>query len=182
METEVKVGWFAFAGGNFSPYPNAYPNCQGVVAWVNSDPNAPEGERGLIVTPDEVESPWTCAECYTGVTNDEDGKQNTRLLLDYGRKHGLRFQAAEFCNLYCRNGVKQGEAFLPAKNQLQKIVENVKIVNRSLSLIAGIMLGGWTWSSSEYDDGDAWGIDIYDDGEYDYGKNGPKYVRCVLAF
>ena len=87
----IDVGWFAFAGGNFSPYPNAYPNCQGVVAWVNSDTNAPEGERGLIVTPDEVESPWTCTECYTGVTNDEDGKQNTRLLLDYGRKHGLNW-------------------------------------------------------------------------------------------
>ena len=57
--SEVEVGWYAFAGGKFSPDSDAYPNCQGVVGWVNLDKNAPEGQRGLIITPDEVEMMWS---------------------------------------------------------------------------------------------------------------------------
>ena len=40
---------YAFEGGKFSSDKDAYPNCQGVVGWINPDPNAPEGDRVYVI-------------------------------------------------------------------------------------------------------------------------------------
>mgnify|MGYP000836875977 CR=1 FL=1 len=182
--SEVKVGWYAFAGGKFSPDPDAYPNCQGVVGWVNPDKSALQGQRGLIVTPDEVQKAWSDKDCETNIKDGYDGKGNTEKLIAYGKAHDISFPAAEWCAKYCKNGVKPGEGFLPAIKQLERIVVNREIVNPALKRINGVELGGWTWSSSEYSFYHAWGV---------YGSNGwlgngtnkanyDYYVRCVLAF
>ncbi len=99
---EVKVGWYAFAGGKFSPDPDSYPNCQGVVGWVNPDKSAPQGQRGLIVTPDEVKKAWSDKDCETNIKDEYDGKGNTEKLIAYGKKHKIKFPAAEWCNAYCK--------------------------------------------------------------------------------
>ena len=149
--SEVKVGWYAFAGGKFSPDPDSYPNCQGVVGWVNPDKNAPQGQRGLIVTPDEVKKAWSDKHCETNIKDEYDGKGNTEKLIAYGKAHDISFPAAEWCAQYSKNGVKPGEGFMPASEQLKLIVANRKIVNPALQKIGGIILDGWIWSSSEYD-------------------------------
>ena len=180
--SEVKVGWYAFAGGKFSPDPNAYPNCQGVVGWVNPDKNAPQGQRGLIVTPDEVKKAWSDKDCETNIKDEYDGKGNTEKLIAYGKKHKINFPAAEWCNTYCKNGVRPGEGFMPSKEQLKRIVANRKIVNPALQKIDGIILDGWYWSSSEYTYHDAWLVYAYDGSVYGNSKYYNLYVRCVLAF
>ena len=181
--SEVKVGWYAFAGGKFSPDPDSYPNCQGVVGWVNPDKNAPQGQRGLIVTPDEVKKAWSDKHCETNIKDEYDGKGNTEKLIAYGKAHDISFPAAEWCAQYSKNGVKPGEGFMPASEQLKLIVANRKIVNPALQKIGGIILDGWIWSSSEYDYTYAW--DVTADGGAVYGNSksyGNGYVRCVLAF
>ena len=181
--SDVKVGWYAFAGGKFSPDPDSYPNCQGVVGWVNPDKSAPQGQRGLIVTPDEVEKAWSDKDCETNIKDEYDGKGNTKKLIVYGKAHGISFPAAEWCVRYSKNGVRPGEGFMPSKEQLKRIVANWELVNPALQKIDGIILDGWIWSSSEYTYGDAWSVYAYGGGvdwyakSYDYG-----YVRCVLAF
>ena len=181
--SEVKVGWYAFAGGKFSPDPDSYPNCQGVVGWVNPDKSAPQGQRGLIVTPDEVEKAWSDKDCETNIKDGYDGKGNTEKLIAYGKKHKIKFPAAEWCNAYCKNGVKPGEGFMPAKEQLERIVANREIVNPALQKIGGIILGGWIWSSSEYTDSYVWYVYANNGGlNYDYKNFNCGYVRCVLAF
>ena len=179
---EVKVGWYAFAGGKFSPDPDSYPNCQGVVGWVNPDKSAPQGQRGLIVTPDEVEKAWSDKDCETNIKDEYDGKGNTEKLIAYGKKHKIKFPAAEWCNAYCKNGVKPGEGFMPASEQLKRIVANREIVNPALQKIGGIILGGWIWSSSEYAGNYAWVVTAYDGTVTIGNKNYSLYVRCVLAF
>ena len=181
--SEVKVGWYAFAGGKFSPDPDSYPNCQGVVGWVNPDKNAPQGQRGLIVTPDEVKKAWSDKHCETNIKDEYDGKGNTEKLIAYGKAHDISFPAAEWCAQYSKNGVKPGEGFMPASEQLKLIVANRKIVNPALQKIGGIILDGWIWSSSEYSSSYAWGVGAYT-GNVDWrGKyNYTGYVRCVLAF
>ena len=180
---EVKVGWYAFAGGKFSPDPDSYPNCQGVVGWVNPDKSAPQGQRGLVITPDEFETMWSDKYCVTNVRNEYDGKGNTEKLIAYGKAHGISFPAAEWCNAYCKNGVKPGEGFMPAKEQLKRIVANRKIVNPALQKIGGIILDGWIWSSSEYSYGTAWSVTAYNGDVGHYLKYyDDLYVRCVLAF
>ena len=181
--SEVKVGWYAFAGGKFSPDPNAYPNCQGVVGWVNPDKSAPQGQRGLVITPDEVEMMWSDKHCETNIKDEYDGKGNTEKLIAYGKAHDISFPAAEWCAQYSQNGVRPGEGFMPASEQLKRIVANRKIVNPALQKIGGIILDGWIWSSSEYTPNYAWNVyagngtvDWYTKDDYD------DYVRCVLAF
>ena len=181
--SEVKVGWYAFAGGKFSPVSDTYPNCQGVVGWVNPDKSAPQGQRGLIVTPDEVKKAWSDKDCETNIKDGYDGKGNTEKLIAYGKKHKIKFPAAEWCNAYCKNGVKPGEGFMPAKEQLERIVANREIVNPALQKIGGIILGGWIWSSSEYTDSYVWYVYANNGGlNYDYKNFNCGYVRCVLAF
>ena len=180
---EVKVGWYAFAGGKFSPDPDSYPNCQGVVGWVNPDKSAPQGQRGLIVTPDEVEKAWSDKHCETNIKDEYDGKGNTEKLIAYGKKHKIKFPAAEWCNAYCKNGVKPREGFMPAKEQLERIVANREIVNPALQKIGGIILDGWIWASCEYDGSGARDV-LADNGAVDYSCKYHlyHYVRCVLAF
>ena len=181
--SEVKVGWYAFAGGKFSPDPDSYPNCQGVVGWVNPDKNAPQGQRGLIVTPDEVKKAWSDKHCETNIKDEYDGKGNTEKLIAYGKAHDISFPAAEWCAQYSKNGVKPGEGFMPASEQLKLIVANRKIVNPALQKIGGIILDGWIWSSSEYSYRGAWCVTA-NNGSVDWDvKSGIyRYVRCVLAF
>ena len=181
--SDVKVGWYAFAGGKFSPDPDSYPNCQGVVGWVNPDKSAPKGQRGLIVTRDQREKQWSRKDCKTYVRDQHDGKANTEKLIAYGKAHGISFPAAEWCNTYCWNGVKAGEGFLPALTQLERIIANRGIVNPALQKIGGIILDGWIWSSCEYDGSGARDV-LADNGAVDYSCKYHlyHYVRCVLAF
>ena len=180
---EIQVGWYAFAGGKFSPDPNAYANCQGVVGWVNPDKSAPQGQRGLVITPDEVEMMWSDKDCETNIKDEYDGKGNTKELIAYGKAHDIAFPAAEWCAQYSKNGVNPGEGFMPASEQLKRIVANREIVNPALQKIGGIILGGWIWSSSEYTDSYVWYVYANNGGlNYDYKNFNCGYVRCVLAF
>ncbi len=180
--SDVKVGWYAFAGGKFSPDPDSYPNCQGVVGWVNPDKSAPQGQRGLIVTPDEVEKAWSDKDCETNIKDEYDGKGNTKKLIVYGKAHGISFPAAEWCVRYSKNGVRPGEGFMPSKEQLKRIVANWELVNPALQKIDGIILDGWIWSSSEDDYAYAWVVNAGDGSVSFYNKGSNLYVRCVLAF
>ena len=179
--SQIVVGWYAFAGGKFSKDP-AYPNCQGVVAWINPNPNAPIGERGLIITPDEVTLEWVYEDCEAGICDEEDGQANTRKLIAYGKEHGISFPAAKWCYAYSKNAVTPGEGFLPAKNQLKRIVANRDIINSALKRIGGVILDGWIWSSSEESTNYAWGVSASYGGVGDLDKGLSFYVRCVLAF
>ena len=180
--SEVKVGWYAFAGGKFSPVSDTYPNCQGVVGWVNPDKSAPQGQRGLIVTPDEVKKAWSDKDCETNIKDEYDGKGNTKKLIVYGKAHGISFPAAEWCVRYSKNGVRPGEGFMPSEEQLKRIVANRELVNPSLQKIDGIILDGWIWSSSEDDYAYAWVVNAGDGSVSFYNKGSNLYVRCVLAF
>ena len=180
--SDVKVGWYAFAGGKFSPAPDAYANCQGVVGWVNPDKSAPIGQRGLIITPDEVKKAWSSVNCETNIKDEYDGKGNTEKLIVYGKAHGISFPAAEWCVRYSKNGVRPGEGFMPSKEQLKRIVANWELVNPALQKIDGIILDGWIWSSSEDDYAYAWVVNAGDGSVSFYNKGSNLYVRCVLAF
>ena len=180
--SEVKVGWYAFAGGKFSPDPNAYANCQGVVGWVNPDKNAPQGQRGLIVTLDEVKKAWSDKHCETNIKDEYDGKGNTEKLIAYGKAHDISFPAAEWCAQYSQNGVRPGEGFMPASEQLKRIVANREIINPAMQKIDGVELGGWIWSSSKYSYNYAWTVHAGDGTVYSSHNSNYYCVRCVLAF
>lgn len=181
-QNEIKVGWYAFEGGKFSPDPNAYPNCQGVVAWLNPKSYAPIGQQGLILTPDEVRLEWSDEYIKVGIWSEEDGQANTCKLIACGKRYGIKFSAAEWCHSYSKNGVTPGEGFLPAKYQLRKSVTNRDIINPALEKIGGTILKNWLWTSSELFYHSAWCVNASDGALYSHFKPFIQYVRCFLAF
>lgn len=180
-----EVGWYAFADGKFSPEPDSYPNCWGVVGWVNPDKRAPQGRRGLIVVPDAIRASWSGKNCKTDIKNIYDGQSNMSRLLVYGRSHDVVIPAAEWCADYGKNGVKAGEVFWPAKEQLEGIVANRDVVNSALEIIGGVKLTGWIWTSCEH----SYSLAVStcaDNGLVGRSAHGIKarkrFVRCVIAF
>ena len=125
---------------------------------------------------------WSDKDCETNIKDEYDGKGNTKELIAYGKAHDIAFPAAEWCAQYSKNGVNPGEGFMPASEQLKRIVANREIVNPALQKIGGIILDGWIWSSSEYTNDGAWNVNASNGGVGWYGKYGSHYVRCVLAF
>lgn len=180
--SELDVGWYAFEGGKFSPTPYAYPNCQGVVAWLNPDPNAPKGKQGLILTPEVLITLWGEICTRTGIGDMSDGQSNTQKLLAYGKERGIAFPAAEWCASYSKNGVKAGQGFLPAVNQLEQIVVKKKVINLSLVQIGGVMLDDLILSSTEFNEYGVYYIDAANGNTNLYEKDKPLCVRCVIAF
>ena len=181
IRSQTKLFWYAFEGGKFSPDPEAYPNCQGVVGWINSAPNAPEGKRIYVVLPEQDNLRYSNEYCVTRVTDLYDGRANTKKLIDYGRDYDVRFPAAEYAFNYCKNGIKQGEAFLPAKKQLERVVKNCNGVKKALKLIGGTFKG-WLWASSEYSSGYAMGVHSLYGSTYTDDKGNTNLVSCFLAY
>ena len=181
IRSRTKLFWYAFEGGKFSPDPKAYPNCQGVVGWINPDPNAPEGKRIYVVLPEQQKLQYSDKDYETRVTDLYDGKANTRNLVEYGKKHNIEFPAAEYAYNYCKNGVKQGEAFLPARKQLRLVVSNSVDIKESLKLIGGTF-EGWLWSSSEFDRYNAWDVSPFYNSVCNDGKRSTYLVNCFISY
>ncbi len=152
------------------------------MAWVNPNPDAPIGKRGLIVTLDMVRLSWADAYCETGIGNDEDGHNNTQKLLDYGKAHGINFPAAEWCANYSKNGIKPGEGFLPSKTQLLLMASNRYVIIFALKKVCESVFYDWLWSSSEAYKGYAWIVYSSEAGVGRHNMTDKYYVRCVIAF
>ena len=181
IRSQTKLFWYAFEGKKFASNHDAYPNCQGVVGWINPDINALVGNRIYVVLPEQKYLPYSTRCCLTGADDLYDGRANTRKLLEYGKTHHVEFSAAEYAYNYTKNGVKQGEAFFPAKEQLKLVVKNCEGVRSALNLIGGVF-DGCLWSSSEYFGNYAWGVGS-GDGNMGYGNKLNTYsVSCFLAY
>ena len=143
----VKVGWFAFANGKFSPDKNAYSDLFGVVAWINPDKNALKGSRGLIILPDELNDVWQTRKCLTNISESDNGEENIEKCESFSLNKDVSFPLAEWCKNYSKRIGKK--VFIPAIKQLLEIAKNVDIINPSLKEIRAPILKGWVVSSTE---------------------------------
>ena len=173
---------YVFEGGKFSTDPNAYPNCQGVVGWINSNPNAQEGDKIYVVLPKQTSLVYCASGCETGADDLYDGRANTLKLIKFGKKHGIKFYAAEYACNYTENGIKQCEAFLPAREQLVRLCENRERLRETLKKIGGDF-DGFLISSSEYDSVHSWYVNS-NNGEVErfYKFFWESKVSCILAY
>ena len=181
VRSRTQLFWYAFEGKKFSPNHDAYPNCQGVVGWINPNPNAPDGDKIYVVLPEQQTLQYFTKFVETGTNDLYDGRANTLKLIKYGKKHNVNFPPAEFAFNYTENGVKKGEAFWPARKQLERVAENCYDIRKSLKLIGGTF-EGWLWSSSERSGIYAWGVDASDGDVGNYPKDIDKSVSCFLAY
>ena len=126
---------------------------------------------------------------YSEITADWQGKNNTRLVLEYCKTIGESCPAFEYVNSYKTEGTKAGDWYLPAMGELIAIHKNRDVLNTALGKIGATKVGtDWYWSSSQHSNTHAWFLTFtigsdYNDYVYnDYKNNGYGYVRPVLAF
>ena len=76
-------------------------------------------------------------------------------------------------------------AQMPNLRQLDAIYKNKKVLNKAFIAAGGEALDGeaYYWSSTEYDNGNAWTLRMSDGRRYNGNKtSNDRYVRPVLAF
>ena len=121
----------------------------------------------------------------SAATADWQGKNNTRLVLEYCKTNGYSCPAFEYVNSYTTVGTIAGDWYLPAAGELNAIYGNKDALNIALGKIGRTKLetSYYRWSSSEYAGDRAWKVSFskYNTVGYDY-KYGDCYVRPVLAF
>ena len=123
-------------------------------------------------------------ELTSAAIADWQGKNNTRVVLEYCKANGKSCPAFEYVNSYKTEGTQAGDWYLPALGELNAIYGNKDILNIALGQIGGTELGtGDYWSSSEYSRNDAWMLYFNKGYVGDYGKGyNNHHVRPVLAF
>ena len=119
----------------------------------------------------------------SAVIADWQGKNNTRLVLEYCKTNGKSCPAFEYVNSYKTEGTLAGDWYLPAFGELNAIYGNKDVLNIALGKIGGTKLDtGYRRSSSEYSGNYAWLLS-FGNGDVEYGhKYINFYVRPVLAF
>ena len=122
----------------------------------------------------------------SAVTADWQGKNNTRVVLEYCKTNGKSCPAFEDVNSYKTEGTQAGDWYLPAMGELNAIYGNKDVLNITLGKIGGTKLGANNyWSSSENSISNAWEL-YFGNGNVDYSAKYDyrhwRYVRPVLAF
>ena len=121
----------------------------------------------------------------SAVTADWQGKNNTRVVLEYCKANGKSCQVFEYVNSYKTEGTQAGDWYLPSMGELNAIYDNMDVLNKALGKIGGTKLGtSYYWSSSEYSSRrNAWYLSFRDGDVDNYNKDYyNSYVRPVLAF
>ncbi len=120
----------------------------------------------------------------SAVTADLQGKNNTRLVLDYCKTNGYSCPAFEYVNSYQTEGTKAGDWYLPAIGELNVIYGNMGVLNTALGKIGRTYLPtNYHWSSSEGSNGNAWLLHFRNGNvRVNYKNTNSGYVRPVLAF
>ena len=122
----------------------------------------------------------------SAVTADWQGKNNTRLVLEYCQTNGKSCPAFEYVTSYKTEGTLAGDWYLPAAGELNAIYGNMGVLNTALGKIGGTKLpsssSSYHWSSSGGSNAYAWGQHFFNGNIPYYSKHDSNYVRPVLAF
>lgn len=112
------------------------------------------------------------------------GKMNTILVI-VNQGSNSNDYAAGVCANYSitENGVTYGDWYLPSKEELILMHQNKTIIDATASANGGSSFAGaYYWSSTEFNNERAWGINFSDGVQYNYLKDGVNYVRAIRAF
>lgn len=111
------------------------------------------------------------------------GQKATAKILAVAKQKRKNAEAAQWCHNYAEDGVRKGEAFLPSLDELEKLYENKKVINKSLKALNAGDFDGWYWSSTESDDNiKVWLFGMIEGQSYRIVKSFNYYsVRPVIA-
>ena len=85
IRSQVHLLDYAFEGEKFSSNPNAYPNCQGVVGYINPYASALEGNKIFVVLPEQDILAFADGPCEVNTSRILSGNEATLKLIEYGK-------------------------------------------------------------------------------------------------
>ena len=144
----------------------------GIIAYIDST-----GQHGLIAaTEDQTDQSeeiqwWNGSYVVTGATGTAigTGLANTNAII---AAQGSGSYAASIARDY--NGGGYTDWYLPSKDELNQLYQQQTAI--------GGFEGDYYWSSTEYNNGNAWFQFFTNGSQSGYGKSNPCYVRAVRAF
>ncbi len=116
----------------------------------------------------------------TGATETDigTGQANTTAIID---NQGAGSYAAKVCDNYTVGSYS--DWFLPSKDELNEMYQNREAINTTAQANSGSAFKfAWYWSSSEFDDAQAWVQDLMMGTQLSGSKGSVVMVRAVRAF
>lgn len=159
-------------------------------------------KNGSYLSTPHIPSPIDYFSAYSseGATSDLNGKANTEKILAVDNAASTAWQtaasitnvdstatvhpAAQCCWRFNPGSTNQGDWYLPSIGELAFIMPNFNNLQTAISDVSGVQLNGSSsyWSSTEYDEGHAWGVYTYGGNVVNGTKNyNGFYVRAFLA-
>ena len=126
----AKIGDYVYSDGKISSEYNQFDSVAGIVFWVSFG-TPKSGKRALCITVNAASLSWG-NNVFTKSSSDEDGLLNTKNIIKRAEELCIDAPAAKFCYHYEGNGLKQGECYLPAINELKRLQMAHNKVNSSL--------------------------------------------------
>lgn len=126
-------------------------------------------------------SKWAPSKDYNNTFNEIGyGKSNTYKILKYYKDSDLtEWECAAYrCSIFSTEKAAAGEWFLPSRDELNEMY------NTMSRTVISDATENWFWSSSAYNDNNAWEQRFSDGGQSYFGKNGDgtNSVRAIRAF
>ena len=122
---------------------------------------------------------------YTsGYENDWDGKNNTKIILDYCKANGKSCPAVEYVNSYQTEGTKAGDWYLPSAGEASKIAENIDILDETFEFVSGgySLSDNKFWTSTEYNEYSAYYLNANSHSVWQFGKDTSWNVLPILKY
>ena len=158
-------------------------------------------KNGSYSNTPHIPSPIDYFSAYSskGATSDLDGKANTKKILAVDNAASTAWQtasaitnnsgatnvhpAAQCCWRFNPGSTNQGDWYLPSIGELAFIMPNFDKLNTAISDVGGVQLNATTyyWSSTEYDETNAWYVGTSLGYVGSTNKYGDGYVRAFLA-
>ncbi|MCP4090202.1 MAG: DUF1566 domain-containing protein, partial [Gammaproteobacteria bacterium] len=138
---------------------------------------------GLVAAPTNQDyngdftRPWGCYGINVGASGTAIGTGQVNTTSIVNASCSSAGDAARICDELVLAGYD--DWFLPSKDEL-----NLMYTNLHLNAVGGFSnnFNNFYWSSTEYDDGDAWDQNFVNANQYDSDKNDHDGVRAVRAF
>ena len=161
-------------------------NTQGVVFYIDNQ------GHGLAVSLQQEKRKWTeesnYVYCQDIVNIPDETEANTELNPGLGKIYTsyILHQLGDVKPIAAKYSREEGEEwYLPSTGELIKLIEAAKAdgkINQTLKENNSKLIYGWYWTSSEYDNGQAWRIDFHGDIKKCSKLALRNYARAIRQF
>ncbi|MBR5781787.1 MAG: DUF1566 domain-containing protein [Bacteroidales bacterium] len=161
-------------------------NTQGVVFYIDDQ------GHGLAVSLQQEKRKWTeesnYVYCQDIVNIPDETEANTELNPGLGKIYTsyILQQLGDVKPIAAKYSREEGEEwYLPSTGELIKLIEAAKAdgkINQTLKENNSKLIYGWYWTSSEYDNGQAWRIDFHGDIKKCSKLALRNYARAIRQF